>query len=213
MEYCIVSGKYETGTKEQQLGFNQLFGENNIQAKFDIYFHWYNIIHELGHCLIDFKGIQMNPIEEEVFVNCFAVQYWKNVDNNSTLQEVKQLNKKILSNLSSLIPIEEDFYTFFNNIWGTEEMTSTMMYGYFQMLCVQQAFRSTKSLIELLEQIGYSKVNIALMELYQAEINANNCENILRTCLDNLKKMGCEVPNIKLELVDNPEIQCCQNVY
>lgn len=212
MEYCIVSGKYETGTAEQQLAFSQLFGENNIQTKFDLYFHWYNIIHELGHSLVNFKAKQMNPVDEEIFVNCFAVQYWRKVDNQRDLQEVEKLNKRILSKMPSLILEGVDFHTFFNNIWRSEQMCSAMMYGYFQMLCVKQAFNSTSSLNELLEQIGYQEVDITLVSPYQAEINAKNAENVLRTCLANLKVMGCKVPIITLELVDNPEIQCCRSL-
>ncbi|MDF2588114.1 MAG: hypothetical protein K0S41_1955 [Anaerocolumna sp.] len=48
MEYKIISGRYETGTEEQQKGYNQLFGDERIQEKFDLYFHWFNIVHEIG---------------------------------------------------------------------------------------------------------------------------------------------------------------------
>ena len=73
MDYLIVSGKYEKGTEEQQLGSIQLWGDEDIQGTFDLYFQWYNLIHELGHALLRFQGIEMNPVEEEVFVSCFAV--------------------------------------------------------------------------------------------------------------------------------------------
>ena len=73
MDYLIVSGKYEKGTEEQQLGSIHLWGDEDIQGIFDLYFQWYNLIHELGHALLRFQGIEMNPVEEEVFVNCFAV--------------------------------------------------------------------------------------------------------------------------------------------
>ena len=154
----------------------------------------------------------MNPIEEEVFVNSFAVQYWKNVDSATNLQEVEELNKQILSKLPQILPIDEDFYTFFNSILGTEKMNNTMMYGYFQMLCVQQAFGSTKSLSELLQQIGYQEVDFSLMYSYHSKINAENSQEVLTCCLDNLKKMGCEIPIVELKLVDNPEVQCSQDI-
>ena len=85
MLYKIISGRYETGTREQQQAFAQLFGNENIQSRFDLYFHWYSVIHELGHCLVDFCEISMDPVQEELYVNSFAVAYWKTADANGNL--------------------------------------------------------------------------------------------------------------------------------
>ncbi len=67
MIYRIISERYETGTQKQRQGFDQLFGNKNIQFRFDLYFHWYNVIHELFHCLVSSRKISMNPVQEELF--------------------------------------------------------------------------------------------------------------------------------------------------
>lgn len=64
--YTIVSGCFEKGTPEQQAAFVHLFGTENTQYKFDLYFHWYNIIHELGHCLLAQNDVKHSPVREEL---------------------------------------------------------------------------------------------------------------------------------------------------
>lgn len=98
MGYTIYSGKYETGTVEQKRGFIELFGEEDIEHKFDLYFHWFNRVHEIGHCILDAKNINMDKVKEELFVNRFAVAYWKEVDNNN-LEKIKKPIDDILSKI------------------------------------------------------------------------------------------------------------------
>lgn len=59
------------------MGFNQLFGDENIQEKFNLYFHWFNIVHEIGHSLLDIQKLERDKVEEVLCVNYFAVSYWR----------------------------------------------------------------------------------------------------------------------------------------
>lgn len=69
MTYKIITGQYELGTEDQQAGYKMLLGEDNIQYKFDLYFHWYNIVHELGHCVVDSQKINMSKYEGTICAN------------------------------------------------------------------------------------------------------------------------------------------------
>ena len=91
MTYKIISGQYELDTEDQQAGYKMLFGEDNIQYKFDLYFHWYNIVHELGHCVVDAQKINMSKVQEEMFVNEFAVAYWKYIGAESQIKELAEI--------------------------------------------------------------------------------------------------------------------------
>ena len=91
MTYKIISGQYELDTEDQQAGYKMLFGEDNIQYKFDLYFHWYNIVHELGHCVVDAQKINMSKVKEEMFVNEFAVAYWKYIGAESQIKELAEI--------------------------------------------------------------------------------------------------------------------------
>ena len=73
MKYVIMSGKFESGNEEQQQGYTMLFGAENIQYFFDLYFHWYNLVHEMGHCIVEKQGAKFSKVDEEMYVNSLAV--------------------------------------------------------------------------------------------------------------------------------------------
>jgi len=210
MGYTIFSGKYENGTQEQQIGYNQMFGSDNIQEKFDLYFHWFNIIHEIGHIIIDIQNIDMDNVDEEFFVNNFAVTYWRSVDNCNNLRKVKCMIDDILKCMPSPIPQGTSFNDFFKSIWGTEQMNSVMMYGYFQISCVAEAFNASRTLSDLLQEIGYDNIDVSLIKTYSEGVNSVNTIKVLNQCINNLNNIGIRVADVKIELVDNPEVQCCQ---
>lgn len=210
MRYEIISGKYETGTMEEQMGFAQLFGEESVQKKFDLYFHWYNIVHEIGHVLVNDNNMDMDGVNEELFVNSFAVAYWKEVDKKNNLNRVKDMIHHVIKDIPSPLTKESNFKEFFKRIWGTEIMNNVMMYGYFQLSCVLEAFNLNKSLSDVLQEIGYEKVSLKNMQEYSYEVNSENTEKVLESCLENLKACGVNnLSEISLKLVDNPEMQCC----
>lgn len=210
MGYKIISGKYETGTKEQQIGYNQLFGDERVQEKFDLYFHWYNIVHEIGHIIVDDQNVTMDKVDEELFVNCFAVAYWRSVDKCNNLIKVQHMIQDILNHMPSPIPQGVSFHDYFKSIWGTEQMNSIMMYGYFQISCVSEAFKSNKHLSELLSELGYEYIDTSLVKEYSEMILSENATKVLNHCIKNLNDIGVSITDVSLELVDNPEIQCCQ---
>lgn len=213
MSYEIISGKYETGTMEEQMGFAQLLGEESVQKKFDLYFHWYNIIHEIGHVLVDINNVDMDGVNEELFANSFAVAYWKKVDKKNNLNRVKEMIHHIIKDIPSPLTKESNFKEFFKKIWGTEIMNSVMMYGYFQLCCVLEAFNLDKNLSEVLQEVGYKEVSLSKMKPYSYDVNSENTEKVLENCLDNLKACGVtNLSKITLKLVDNPEMQCCNVV-
>lgn len=213
MSYEIISGKYETGTVEEQIGFAQLFGEESVQKKFDLYFHWYNIIHEIGHVLVDTNNVNMDGVNEELFVNSFAVAYWKEVDKKNNLNRVKEMIHHIIKDIPSPLTKESNFKEFFKKIWGTEIMNSVMMYGYFQLCCVLEAFNLDKNLSDVLQEVGYKEISLSDMKPYSYDVNSENTEKVLENCLDNLKACGVtNLSEITLKLVDNPEMQCCNVV-
>ncbi|HHD2753547.1 TPA: hypothetical protein ACOTG0_002359 [Clostridium perfringens] len=213
MSYEIISGKYETGTVEEQIGFAQLFGEESVQKKFDLYFHWYNIIHEIGHVLVDINNVDMDGVNEELFANSFAVAYWKKVDKKNNLNRVKEMIHHIIKDIPSPLTKESNFKEFFKKIWGTEIMNSVMMYGYFQLCCVLEAFNLDKNLSDVLQEVGYKEISLSDMKPYSYDVNSENTEKVLENCLDNLKACGVtNLSEITLKLVDNPEMQCCNVV-
>ncbi|MBQ7944776.1 MAG: hypothetical protein IJ326_12025 [Lachnospiraceae bacterium] len=210
MSYKIISGQYELGSKEQQAGYKMLFGEENIQYKFDLYFHWYNIVHEVGHCLIDAQEISMSRVRDEMFVNEFAVAYWKHIGEENRIRELENMLKEIMANIPSPVPNDVSFAEYYESIWGEEVFNNVMLYGYFQLNSVLEAIRGNKDLKTVLESIGIDLKNDVVMSMYDGAIGAESANRVLSNVVTNINKLDINPIQVSIELVDNPMIQCAQ---
>ena len=210
MKYKILSGKYETGNEEQQMGYKMLFGEENIQRKFDLYFHWYNLVHEMGHCLVEKYGLKLSPVQEEMFVNELAVSYYHYAGESDRLEELESVLTAVIDQMTSPVPEGETFTAFFESIWGTEELMNVMTYGYFQLNSVLEALNKGRDFADVVCELGVTISKADIIEC-KAEITSDNAEKFLDTAKENVKACGLEVPEISLELVDNPMVQCAQS--
>ncbi len=210
MKYIIISGKYETGNEEQKMGYRQLFGEADIQRKFDLYFHWYNLIHETGHCLVERYGVEKSKVQEEMYVNEFAVSYYRFVGESEKLDELKVNLQSVIDQVPCPIPEGQTFISFFESIWGTEQLMNVMLYGYFQLNSVLEALKKDRSFEDVVSEMGV-EVKRAEIKKCGESVEASSAEAFLDTAIENLKACGLDVPEIKLELVDNPMIQCAQS--
>ena len=149
-----MSGKFETGSEEQKMGYAMLLGQENIQYKFDLYFHWYNLVHEMGHCVVEACGKQLSPLMEEMFVNEFAVGYYRLIRDDERLGELQAMLQAAVDNMPSPVPEGESFEEYYSRIWGTEELMSVMVYGYLQLNSVLLALKKDKPFGEILAELG-----------------------------------------------------------
>ena len=224
MKYVIMSGRFETGTEEEKQGYIGLFGEEEIQYFFDLYFHWYNLVHEMGHCLVEQQNAKMSKVAEEMYVNSFAVSYYRFVGENDRLEELKARLEKILGRFPAPMPEGESFTGFYERIWNTDQINNVMIYGYFQFRSVLEALNAKKDLREALGEIGIElsaaeKVesecsNVGLnadCNQSKADIISDNAEYFLKLAQKNLEAMGVKVPEIRVELLDNPMVQCARS--
>ncbi|MGM9989029.1 MAG: hypothetical protein ACI35O_17610 [Bacillaceae bacterium] len=208
--YCVIaSGRYETGSTDHQQNYQFFFGEEQTKEKYDLYFHWYNIIHEVGHLLVELSGLVIHPADEEQLVNEFAVAYWQEVDKQGYLEKVEALVNDVLSRISRPIPEDVHFLDYFRENWGTLDMPIEM-YGFFQMACVANAFSSNKNLPTILEELNYKNVTLPAPVHHYYEISTDCAHDVLNDCISYFKEMEIELLPIKLQLVDNPDMHCCQ---
>ena len=230
MSYTIMTGKFETGTEEQKMGYAMLFGQENIQYKFDLYFHWYNLVHEMGHCVVAACGKELSPLMEEMFVNEFAVGYYRFVGDDARLSDLQTMLQASIDNMPSPVPEGESFLEFYSRIWGTDELMSVMVYGYLQLNSVLMALKKDKPFGEILAELGLalssgncaatgdgeceggesagtSRCGLSRCEL---PIASENAESFLNSARENLIRLGIEVPEIRLQLLDDPMVQCAR---
>ena len=207
-KYKILSGRFESGTEEQQAGYRQLFGEA-VQYRFDLYFHWYNLIHELGHCMVERYGLEMPEVKEEMFVNEFAVAYYRYAGEAERLEELRNILQGIIDQMPSPVPDGETFLSFYERIWNTDEIMQVMIYGYFQLNSVLEAMRVNRSLADVAAELGASFQSAAARKC-PGGISADNAAAYLETAVGNLTACGLSIPEVRLELLENPLIQCAQ---
>ena len=210
MTYTIISGQYEFGTEDQQSDFKMLLGEDNIQHKFDLYFHWYNIVHELGHCVVDSQQIHMSGVQEEMFVNEFAVAYWNYIGAEARLNELEDMLNGIHTSIPSPVPHDMSLAEYYESIWETEILDNVMVYGYFQLNSVLEALKAKKDFKTVLNSIGIDLNRDIVMSKYEDAICAENAHKVFDQAVANIRKLDIRPIQVVLELVENPTIQCAQ---
>lgn len=209
MSYAIYTGQFEKGTPEQQAAFLQLFGPENTQYKFDFYFHWYNVIHEYGHCLCSYHGSDIIGLAQEFLVNRFAVNIWRCAGYEEELNSLQKMVTEILQRMDNPVPDGISFTDFYEQIWETEQITEVSIYGYFQFKSVQMALEGREDLTAILKEMGIHKeINKTLPFHKTYLVSAETAKEALHDIRHLLDNLGIEQPTVNVKLVDDPEVQC-----
>lgn len=213
VSYKIYSGQYEKGTKEQQAAFIQLFGFENIQYKFDFYFHWYNIIHEYGHCLCMHYDSDITGLRQELLVNRFAVSIWQYAGYKRELKSIRKMVSEILQRIKNPVPKNMSFIDYYEQIWKTDEIMKVSIYGYFQFKSVQMALENRGDLETVLVEMGvHKRMNHRNPAYKEYSISAYTAKEVLLDIRYLLDSLGIEQPLADVELVDNPSFQCAKYI-
>lgn len=207
----ILTGLWSKASEDTKQPFISLFNDEHNAGEFHkIYFQWYNIIHEFGHLLRDYHGIQVDwskeGATEEQAVNDFAMAYWKKFGETSKVEFIMDKIEYILNKISSPVPKDEDILNYYNKHF--QELQSVELYAFLQFTCVKKAFDSSETLSEVLDRFGIINTNIHKREL----VYLNQCEPqcIVDDCGKILNEMGVMTPDVRVELLDNPQIQCAK---
>lgn len=209
MNHIIYSGQFEKGTQEQQAVFKELFGSQNTQYKFDFYFHWYNIIHEYGHCLCMYYDSDIIGLKQEFLVNRFAVSIWRYAGYEQELNDLKKLINDALQRIKDPVPDHMSFTEYYEQLWGTDELMQVPIYGYFQFKSVQTALENREDLGTVLMEMGIHKeIGNQSLAYRKYSISADTAKVALHDIRHLLDSFGIEQPPVEVELVDDPSIQC-----
>lgn len=208
----IISGQYEKGTSQQQEAFRAVFGERDTQYRFDLYFHWYNILHELGHCVLELQEQKMGlcPAREEMLVNAFAVAYWNQAGQGDRVEELSRLLEERLALMPAFVPEGMGLVEYYESVWGQELLGDVARYGHFQFSSVREAIREGRDLKSVLAAMGLSIGGEAAVKGCRGEICAQNAHKVLSQALKDLQGLGLPPMEVGLELVDDPTVQCAQ---
>lgn len=136
--------------------------------------------------------------------------YYRFIGESEKLDELKANLQAVINQVPCPIPEGQTFISFFESIWGTEQLMNVMLYGYFQLNSVLEALKKDRSFENVVSEMGV-EVKQAELKKCDEPIVASNAEAFLNTAIENIRACGLDVPEIKLELVDNPMIQCAKS--
>ena len=207
--YTIQTGKFEKGTKEQQSAFINLFGCENIQYKFDFYFHWYNIVHEYGHCLCSHSNSDIIGLKQEFLVNDFAVNLWAYAGYEKELKALYKMLNEILERIKNPVPETLSFIDYYGQIWESDKIMEVPIYGYFQFKSVQMALEDRRNLKDIFREMGIKReIKECIFSYKEYVVSSEMATEVLCDIRMMLKKMNIEQPAVNIELVDDPSVHC-----
>ena len=207
----ILTGSYKLAPKAQQEMIQKLFG-SDAEYKYEIYFHWYNIIHELGHVIMNFNCVDRpHPAEEEQLVNNFACAYWKFYGELEKLEDVNEIVRDTLSQFT--VPDQKNvgYMEYAKENWGTDNFFTFNNYGWFQYNSVLTAIAGMQNLEQVLDIMCDGKILPQRSDLFKYKVCDEMPMQIVEEAVKNLKEWGLCLPK-KIEVVfcDDVNLHKCQ---
>lgn len=207
----IITGRYGVGTPEQNQVVDSILGGIYARERFEIYFHWYNILHELGHSIIYFYTDERpHPVNEEQLVNDFAVAYWLTYGENEKLKFLDEIITYALAHLKCPAPSGVTHITYAYEKWGTDELFNFNNYGWFQFNCVKESLLKRRDLPTVLIQMGLKNIQIQPRETYTYPlINENMARQVIKDAVSTMQKWGVELPEAYITFDNDPNRHMC----
>ena len=206
----ITTGLYRSAPPEDREMLKGLFGEE-AEYDYEIYFHWYNVIHELGHAILRFNLPELpHPADEEQLVNNFAVAYWRHYGEKEKLENLQSIVCETLQRFSA--PTQDKSYIqFAKENWDTDELSSFNNYGWFQFSCVNAAILNPLSLDEVLREMCACEVIPQRPEITQYDICEEMPIRIISDAMNIMKTWGMQLPeNFEVIFCDDVNTHNCQ---
>ena len=209
----IVTGQFQKAPSEQKNMIQDLFGKD-AEYNYEIYFHWYNILHELGHAIMMFNtSARPHPAEEEQLVNNFACAYWKHYGEQEKLKALSSFVDETIRKFAIPAYDNEDYMDYAKRVWETEELYSFNNYGWFQFSSVQAAIAEAPNLEQALNRMCSAAVSPEKAETLQYEICDQMASQVLADAVRKMKDMGILLPEEnEIALCDDINCHMCQVV-
>ena len=210
----IITGRYGKGTSEQNEVVDSILGGIHARERFEIYFHWYNILHELGHGIMCFNtDVPQHPVNNEQIVNDFAVAYWLYYGEYEKINLLKDIISYALTHIKCPVPTGVNHNEYAQMTWGTQDFYSFNNYGWFQFSCVKQSLSERKDLAIVLAQMGIKNIQVQPRKTYTYPvINENTTKTIIENAVHTMKKWGVKLPDAYIVFDNDPNRHMCNIV-
>ena len=207
----IVTGQYQNAPLDQQKMIQELFGKN-AEHSYEIYFHWYNVIHELGHAIMMFNSSSRpHPAEEEQMVNDFAYAYWKYYGEQEKLKELDYIIEETIQKFTIPADNSVSYLDYAKDKWGTEELFTFNNNGWVQFSSVKAAITGGTSLEQALSRMCSGKISPQIPKVMEYKICTQMPVQIIADAVKELRGWGVSLPEGN-EIVFGEDVNChmCQ---
>lgn len=198
--YMVSTGLYNQGTEEDQRNVVTALGEVDTEERFNTYFKWYNVVHELGHGLLMYnKGVKLDIADEEQLVNDFAVAYWKKYGDENKVNELEDIANYAVEHIGSNYLDGVDYMELAKKNSNHKSFKSSFFnfndYGWFQFSCVKKSFEANKDLETVLKEMGFENFEIKdNKKLSYDTINDEVSTQIINDAIDNFHDWKLKFP-------------------
>ena len=219
----MVNGLYNQGTDEQNEMIHSFLGGEDARERFELYFQWYNTIHELGHLITvhngtydgnDFENMR-HMIEEELLVNSFAVAFWMYHGEEGKIEALEEMVDYVLSHITP--PVDDMSHLDFMRAAVDEDRMAEVFtfekYGWFQFSMVRDILRERDSLdlsALLTEMIGEEIQVQPQQTLVYPTLGIDVAPEIVADAVSILREWGVDIPDVYMAFDTDPNVHMLQ---
>lgn len=204
--FLIKTARYGKGSEIDNNNVKIALGNENTEEKFNLYFQWFNVIHELGHGILMYNSdVKLSNVEEEQLVNDFAVAYWLYYGEEAKINELSNIVEYAVNNIQSDAEEGDTYIEFAEENWNKSSFMTFNNYGWFQYSCVKESLNKRKTLDIVLKEMGIENINLPEPELLEYTIiNEEVSTQIVNDAINNFRKWGLEFPDTYQSFSDDP---------
>ena len=212
--FLIKTARYGKGSEADNNNVKVALGNENTEEKFNLYFQWYNVVHELGHGILMYNSdIKISNVEEEQLVNDFAVAYWLYYGEEDKINKLANIVEYAVNNIKSDVEEGVTYKEFAEKNWNKSSFNTFNNYGWFQYSCVQESLKNRKTLDTVLKEMGLENINLPAPELLEYPIiNEEVSTQIVNDAINNFHKWGLKFPNAYQSFSDDPNANYSKNM-
>jgi len=196
--YMVTTARYGKGSETDNQNVKIALGEQNTEERFQLYFQWYNVIHELGHGILRYNSnIKLSSAEEEQLVNDFAVAYWLYYGEEDKINELSNIVEYAVNHIDSDVSDDITYMEFAEKNWNKPRFFTFNNYGWFQFSSVKESLNKRKSFSEVLKEMGIENIQLAEQKILQyPTVNEEVSTKIINDAIENFHEWGLKFPEV-----------------
>lgn len=212
--FLIKTARYGKGSEIDNNNVKMALGNENTEEKFNLYFQWYNVLHELGHGILMYNSdVKLSNVEEEQLVNDFAVAYWLYYGEEDKINELSNIVEYAVNNIKSDAEDGVTHKDFAEKNWNKPSFNTFNNYGWFQYSCVKESLNKRKTLDIVLKEMGIENINLPVLEILEYPIiNEKVSTQIVNDAVNNFHKWGLEFPDTYQSFSNDPNANYSKNM-